>query len=114
MVGEVKEVKEVKEVSDVWEVKEVREVKEARGGRRERKEAREDSSRGRRDSQDFQSDVGSTNFSSGDFLAPYLLSSLDKERGMIHMLNETPVDFVIFGNHKDDVGHDEQLCMRGR
>ena len=39
----------------------------------------------------------------GDFLAPYLLSSVDKGIGMMKMLNETPIDFVTFGNHEDDL-----------
>jgi len=47
----------------------------------------------------------------GDFLAPYLLSSLDKGRAMIQMLNETPIDYVIFGNHEDDIPHAE-TCNR--
>jgi 2',3'-cyclic-nucleotide 2'-phosphodiesterase (5'-nucleotidase family) len=42
----------------------------------------------------------------GDFLAPYLLSSLDKGKGMMCMLNETPIDMVIFGNHEDDLKHE--------
>ena len=47
----------------------------------------------------------------GDFLAPYLLSSIDKGRGMIAMLNEVPIDYVIFGNHEDDLEHKE-VCQR--
>jgi 2',3'-cyclic-nucleotide 2'-phosphodiesterase (5'-nucleotidase family) len=39
----------------------------------------------------------------GDFLAPYLLSSIDKGTSMIDVLNATPVDYVIFGNHEDDI-----------
>lgn len=41
----------------------------------------------------------------GDFLAPYLLSSLDKGLGMMRMLNGTPIDYVIWGNHEDDIEH---------
>ena len=40
----------------------------------------------------------------GDFLAPNLLSSFDKGQGMIDIMNKTPVDFVIWGNHEDDLG----------
>mmetsp|Transcript_54264 Transcript_54264/g.126338 ORF Transcript_54264/g.126338 Transcript_54264/m.126338 type:complete len:612 (+) Transcript_54264:138-1973(+) len=40
----------------------------------------------------------------GDFLAPYLLSSLDKGAGMMSMLNATPIDYLTWGNHEDDVG----------
>lgn len=47
----------------------------------------------------------------GDFLAPYLLSSVDKGIGMMKMLNETPIDYVIFGNHEDDLEH-EYTCQR--
>ena len=36
----------------------------------------------------------------GDFLAPYLLSSFDKGVGMMSMLNKTPIDYVIWGNHE--------------
>lgn len=39
----------------------------------------------------------------GDFVAPSLLSSLDRGVGMIDCLNAVPVTHVIFGNHEDDV-----------
>merc|ERR1719265_757434 len=35
----------------------------------------------------------------GDFLAPSLLSSIDKGEGMINCLNALPVDYVCWGNH---------------
>jgi len=41
----------------------------------------------------------------GDFLAPYLLSSFDKGVGMMSMLNKTPIDYVIWGNHEHDLSH---------
>jgi 2',3'-cyclic-nucleotide 2'-phosphodiesterase (5'-nucleotidase family) len=41
----------------------------------------------------------------GDFLAPYLLSSLDFGKGMIQTLNATPIDYVIWGNHEHDLPH---------
>lgn len=47
----------------------------------------------------------------GDFLAPYLLSSIDKGKNMITMLNETPIDYVTFGNHEDDLPH-KYVCQR--
>ena len=41
----------------------------------------------------------------GDFLAPYLLSSLDFGKGMIRALNATPIDYLIWGNHEHDLPH---------
>lgn len=49
----------------------------------------------------------------GDFLAPYLLSSLDGGVGMMRMLNATPIDYLTWGNHEDDVG-DKNVMMRER
>ena len=40
----------------------------------------------------------------GDFIAPSILSSLDKGAGMIDCLNAIPITHVMFGNHEDDVG----------
>jgi len=49
----------------------------------------------------------------GDFLMPYLLSTVDKGQGMMTMLNETPIDYVTWGNHEDDLGHADVLrCER--
>jgi 2',3'-cyclic-nucleotide 2'-phosphodiesterase (5'-nucleotidase family) len=39
----------------------------------------------------------------GDFVAPSMLSSLDKGRAMVECLNEIGVTHVIFGNHEDDI-----------
>ena len=42
----------------------------------------------------------------GDFLAPSLLSSLDKGRGMVDILNRVGgvgIQYVCFGNHENDV-----------
>jgi 2',3'-cyclic-nucleotide 2'-phosphodiesterase (5'-nucleotidase family) len=39
----------------------------------------------------------------GDFLAPYVLSSLDGGRGIVDCLNDIGVTHVVFGNHEDDV-----------
>ncbi|KIG15817.1 5'-nucleotidase [Enhygromyxa salina] len=43
----------------------------------------------------------------GDFVAPSILSSLDKGAGMIECLNEIPITHAMFGNHEDDVGMGE-------
>ena len=45
----------------------------------------------------------------GDFLAPYLLSSFDKGQGMVKVLNATPIDYVIWGNHEHDLEHEEVM-----
>ena len=45
----------------------------------------------------------------GDFLAPYLLSSLDRGVGMMAMLNKTPIDYVIWGNHEHDLAHEHVM-----
>jgi 2',3'-cyclic-nucleotide 2'-phosphodiesterase (5'-nucleotidase family) len=39
----------------------------------------------------------------GDFLAPSLLSSLDKGRGMVDCMNASGITHVCFGNHETDV-----------
>ena len=41
----------------------------------------------------------------GDFLAPYLLSSFDNGVGMMNMINKTPIDYLIWGNHEQDLSH---------
>jgi len=41
----------------------------------------------------------------GDFLMPYLLSVVDKGKGMMTMLNETPIDYLTWGNHEADMSH---------
>ena len=45
----------------------------------------------------------------GDFLAPYLLSSFDKGVGMMSMLNKTPIDYLIWGNHEHDMAHEDVM-----
>ena len=40
---------------------------------------------------------------SGDFLAPSLLSGLDKGRGMIDTMNKVGITHVCFGNHECDI-----------
>eukprot|EP00927_Polykrikos_kofoidii_P041246 TRINITY_DN35169_c0_g1_i1.p1 TRINITY_DN35169_c0_g1~~TRINITY_DN35169_c0_g1_i1.p1 ORF type:complete len:700 (+),score=116.82 TRINITY_DN35169_c0_g1_i1:140-2101(+) len=49
----------------------------------------------------------------GDFLMPYLLSTIDAGRGMMRMLNETPIDYLTWGNHEDDLAHTD-VCARER
>mmetsp|Transcript_29069 Transcript_29069/g.64483 ORF Transcript_29069/g.64483 Transcript_29069/m.64483 type:complete len:745 (+) Transcript_29069:159-2393(+) len=41
----------------------------------------------------------------GDFLSPYLLSSIDRGKGMMNALAATPIDIVIWGNHEADIDH---------
>ena len=48
----------------------------------------------------------------GDFLAPYLLSSIDMGVGMMKMLNGTPIDYLTWGNHEDDSPHKERRKSR--
>jgi 2',3'-cyclic-nucleotide 2'-phosphodiesterase (5'-nucleotidase family) len=45
----------------------------------------------------------------GDFLAPYLLSSIDNGAGMMMAINETPIDYLTWGNHEADIPH-KQVC----
>ena len=47
----------------------------------------------------------------GDFLAPYLLSSFDKGQGMVNILNKTPIEYVIWGNHEHDLGKFSQIII---
>jgi 2',3'-cyclic-nucleotide 2'-phosphodiesterase (5'-nucleotidase family) len=41
----------------------------------------------------------------GDFLSPYLLSSIDRGAGMMRALCSTPVDYLTWGNHEADIEH---------
>jgi 2',3'-cyclic-nucleotide 2'-phosphodiesterase (5'-nucleotidase family) len=41
----------------------------------------------------------------GDFLAPYLLSSVDRGKGMMAALNAIPLDILTWGNHEADISH---------
>lgn len=45
----------------------------------------------------------------GDFIAPSLLSSLDKGKGMVDILNRAGFDYVCFGNHEADISHHQLL-----
>ncbi|CAK0904395.1 unnamed protein product [Prorocentrum cordatum] len=45
----------------------------------------------------------------GDFLAPYLLSNLDKGAGMVDCMNGIPISHCCFGNHECDVPHSSLL-----
>jgi len=49
----------------------------------------------------------------GDFLMPYLLSTLDQGKGMMDLINATPIDYLTWGNHEDDLPHKE-VCARER
>ena len=41
----------------------------------------------------------------GDFLSPYLLSTVDHGFGMMNALNSIPLDYIIWGNHEADIDH---------
>ena len=79
--------------------------------------------------------TGSDQLRAKDFLAPYLLSSIDRGSGMVRMLNETPIQcsaqpwaektkkafwcptrkrrvdrYVTWGNHEADLSHEDVMC----
>ena len=41
----------------------------------------------------------------GDFLSPYLLSTVDRGYGMMKALSSIPLDYIIWGNHEADIEH---------
>jgi 2',3'-cyclic-nucleotide 2'-phosphodiesterase (5'-nucleotidase family) len=41
----------------------------------------------------------------GDFLSPYLLSSVDRGAGMMKAIAATPIDVLSWGNHEADIPH---------
>ena len=41
----------------------------------------------------------------GDFLSPYLLSSIDRGSGMMRALCAVPFDYLTWGNHEADIEH---------
>jgi len=49
----------------------------------------------------------------GDFLAPYLLSSVDRGKGMMQALAKTPIDYLTWGNHEADIDH-RTVCQHVR
>lgn len=49
----------------------------------------------------------------GDFLAPYLLSSVDRGRGMMNALSKVPIDYLTWGNHEADIAH-KTVCKHVR
>jgi len=53
----------------------------------------------------------STTLLAGDFVSPSLLSSLDKGKAMIDVLNRAGLEYVCFGNHETDISH-KQLVSR--
>jgi 2',3'-cyclic-nucleotide 2'-phosphodiesterase (5'-nucleotidase family) len=54
-----------------------------------------------------QKSKGSTVISmlTGDFLSPYLLSSIDRGKGMMNALSKIPLDYLTWGNHEADIDH---------
>ena len=50
----------------------------------------------------------------GDFLAPYLLSSIDQGFGMMRMCNAAPIDYLTWGNHEADIPHEARCSLRPR
>lgn len=49
----------------------------------------------------------------GDFLSPYLLSSVDKGAGMMKALQNIPMDYLTWGNHEADIDH-PTVCQHVR
>mmetsp|Transcript_20061 Transcript_20061/g.43178 ORF Transcript_20061/g.43178 Transcript_20061/m.43178 type:complete len:706 (-) Transcript_20061:47-2164(-) len=49
----------------------------------------------------------------GDFLSPYLLSTVDHGAGMMNALNGLGLDYLTWGNHEADVEH-ERVCEHVR
>eukprot|EP00948_MAST-09A_sp_MAST-9A-sp1_P004130 g4130.t1 len=50
----------------------------------------------------------------GDFLAPYLLSSIDKGKGMVNCLNKAGIDILTWGNHDLNDLHLKDVIQRER
>jgi len=49
----------------------------------------------------------------GDFLSPYLLSSVDRGNGMMKAMNGIPMDYLTWGNHEADISH-RTVCRHVR
>lgn len=49
----------------------------------------------------------------GDFLSPYLLSSVDRGSGMMNAIIKTPIDYLTWGNHEADISH-KVVCRHVR
>jgi len=49
----------------------------------------------------------------GDFLSPYLLSSIDQGAGMMRALSKVPIDYLTWGNHEADIKH-KVVCKHVR
>lgn len=49
----------------------------------------------------------------GDFLSPYLLSSVDRGKGMMRALSNIPMDYLTWGNHEADIDH-RTVCRHVR
>merc|ERR550532_2590049 len=58
-----------------------------------------------------QNPMNTVSMLTGDFLAPYLLSSVDKGAAMMKMLIKTPIDYLTWGNHEADCPHAD-VCKR--
>ena len=60
-----------------------------------------------------KSETGAISMLTGDFLAPYLLSSVDRGKGMMNALANTPIDYLTWGNHEADIDH-RTVCSHVR
>lgn len=60
-----------------------------------------------------KSETGVISMLTGDFLAPYLLSSVDRGKGMMNALAKTPIDYLTWGNHEADIDH-RTVCSHVR
>lgn len=60
-----------------------------------------------------KSETGVISMLTGDFLAPYLLSSVDRGKGMMNALAGTPIDYLTWGNHEADINH-KSVCSHVR
>lgn len=57
-----------------------------------------------------KSDTGVISMLTGDFLAPYLLSSVDRGKGMMKALGETPIDYLCWVSKKVGVLGRHLIC----
>lgn len=48
----------------------------------------------------YEDNDGVVSMLTGDFLAPYLLSSVDRGKGMMNAMAATPIDYLTWGNHE--------------
>lgn len=45
----------------------------------------------------------------GDFLAPYILSTFDNGIAMMNALNYIPIDYIMWGNHENDIPNHNEI-----